>query len=364
MAAPFSGSEPHRPGVGRRIRMSRLVRLALAVVVWASILLSVAPARATFPGRDGRIAYRRSLDDGASAIFTVSAHGTRERQLTHPRHGNWTTTPNWSPNGRWIVYSVFRNGDIENSRIAKMHADGSHLVRLGESCVAPCDSDTFPAWSPDGQRIAFGRSFADETGHGTMAAIMTMDAEGTDLVQVTQQGDDPAVQQRYADADPSWSPDGRRLAFQRVRGGTDRHAIFTVRLDGSDLHRLTPWRMDAASPDWSPDGRWIAFRTHETSDTRGDVGLARPSGRGLHIITNHVGKWGLLSFSPSGTRIVAGWNAGGDLQNFYLIRLDGSIVRPLLAESVEIGSIAAPAWGPRRRSDMRSSGFPEVRLRG
>jgi Tol biopolymer transport system component len=70
---------------------------------------------------------------------------------------------------------------------------------------------------------------------------------------------------------------------------TDHHAIFTLRLDGTGLRRLTPWKLDAASPDWSPRGGWIAFRTHETSGSRGDIGLVRPRGKHLHFITSDAG---------------------------------------------------------------------------
>ncbi len=86
-----------------------------------------------------------------------------------------------------------------------------------------------------------------------------MQADGSNVQQITQVGADPNLRQPYADHDPTWSPDGSRIAFERIRESTDHHAIFTVRLDGTGLRRLSPWRLDAASPDWSPSGQWIAF---------------------------------------------------------------------------------------------------------
>jgi TolB protein len=281
-----------------------------------------------------------------AAIFTVDPNGTSERQLTHPGRHRWTTEPNWSPSGRWIVYDVQRHADPENARIFKIRANGTHRHSLDRSCTAPCLSDTFPAWSPGGRRIVFGRALGPSVGTNNVGAIVVMAANGSHVRRITQRGADPSTEQPYTDDDPTWSPKGGRIAFQRIRRSDKRHAIFTVRVDGSGARRLTPWTLDCSSPDWAPGGRWIAFRTHENSDRRGDIGLVRPQGTHLHLITQDRSKWGLLSFSPDGR--IAATQEGVDI---YEMRRDGSDVRLVVGGNATDG---VPGWGPRREKSSSS----------
>ncbi len=146
---------------------------------------------------------------------------------------------------------------------------------------------------------------------------------------------------------PTWSPTGDRLAFERFRRSTGHLAIFTVRLDGTGLRRIPPWRLDASQPDRSPNGRWIAFRTQETSDRRGDIALVRPSGNRLHIITSGSGKWQSCSFSPNGKRITAGHAPGhGAAGNadVYTMKVDGTDLQNVTNSN---RWESAPDWGPR-----------------
>jgi Tol biopolymer transport system component len=140
------------------------------------------------------------------------------------------------------------------------------------------------------------------------------------------------------------------LVFERVDSKRERHAVFTVRLDGSGLRRLTPWRLDASQPDWSPNGRWIAFRTQEQSETRGNIALVHPNGAGLHRITHggHRYKWLSCSFSPDGKQITAARVPGSgatDDADVYVMRADGS-ARTNITRSTNAWE-SAPDWGPR-----------------
>lgn len=182
----------------------------------------------------------------------------------------------------------------------------------------------------------FQRSLGPSIDEENLTALFVMANDGTTVLQVTQAGADPNVEQAYADHDPVWSPDGEWIAFERIRVATDHHAIFTVRADGTELQRLTPCMLDAASPDWSPGGRGIAFRTKETSDTQGDLGLVRPNGERLHLITSGRGKWGLPSFSPNGRKIVASFS--DDVM--YTMSVDGTHHHHVVADA------GIPSWGP------------------
>jgi TolB protein len=148
-----------------------------------------------------------------------------------------------------------------------------------------------------------------------------------------------------------WSPDGTRLAFSRTTP-TGGLAIFTVRLDGTHLRRITPWSLRAGQqPDWSPDGQGILFESHQgDQDVVDNVFLVHPDGTGLHRITTsplHIHQWGSSSFSPDGKMITVAHNPGvGAAGNadVWVMNLDGSDLRNV-TRSIIFDS--APDWGSR-----------------
>jgi Tol biopolymer transport system component len=178
-----------------------------------------------------------------------------------------------------------------------------------------------------------------------------MRADGTHVRPITHRDADPLGHHRFEDRAPSWSPTAERLAIERQNNKTGLHAIWTVRLNGSGLRRITPWRLDAAQPDWSPNGRWILLRSQEESDDSGNVWSVHPDGTDLHPVTHTApgsGKWGSASFSPTGHRIVASHSPGvGEAGNadVYVMRLNGSHQRNLTNSPA---AESAPDWGPRR----------------
>jgi Tol biopolymer transport system component len=317
-------------------RRSHRRLLQVLVLVCVGTLLTIAlPAHSTFDGDNGRILFRRYTNESHTrgAVFTVRPDGTHERQLTSDKAGV-TTEPDASPDGRWIVYSLYPNAHEDQSRLKKIRADGTHQSTLDQTCIDPCLTDGYPAWAPDGKRIAFQRGLGPRQGHITMFALFTVRADGTHARQVTQRNRDPLARQPYGDFAPAWSPNGRRLAFERFSQTTGHLAIFTVRLDGTGLRRLTPWWLDASQPDYSPNGRWILFRTRHNSDVHGNIQLVRPDGTGRHLVTHAPpgrGKWLSASFSPNGRRITAGYTTVEDGQQLnaevFSFRLDGSRLR-------------------------------------
>lgn len=334
--------------------IARTIVIGTAVLTGSSVLLAGAPAQATAHGKNGRIAFRRYYNAGHTRgdIFTVRPDGSSERQVTHSRRTRLATEPDWSPSGRWIEYQVARRGDLDRSRLYKIRPDGTRRTFLDQSCQAPCRSDGFAQWSPHGRRIAFERELGPAGDPTALVALYVMRANGTHVREVTHRGADPMVDHHFQDRAPTWSPNATRLAFERQNNDTGLHAIWTVRLDGTGLSRITPWRLDAAQPDWSPDGRWILFRSQEESDEAGNIWLVHPDGTHRHQVTHTppgTGKWGSGSFSPNGHRVVASHSPGiGTAGNadVYVMRLDGSHRRNVTAAGT---FESAPDWGPRRR---------------
>jgi Tol biopolymer transport system component len=123
-----------------------------------------------------------------------------------------------------------------------MNADGSGPRNLTHT---PEAGESRPAWSPDGQRIAFGQL----AGPPWEVRVVVMNADGSGKHAVTQNlhkiGD-----ALWTGTTIGWSPDGRRIAFD------DDDAIYVVNADGSELRRLA---QNAAFQSWSPDGRKLIF---------------------------------------------------------------------------------------------------------
>ncbi len=332
-------------------------RLLISASACLTAVLSTAPpVGATFDGDNGPILFRRYTNEAHTrgAVFTVRPNGTGDRQLTHSGKAGVTTEPDLSPNGRWVVYTLYPGGDESRSVIKKIRIDGSHRRTLHQTCTDPCLADGYPAWAPHGRRIAFQRGLGPRTGRNVMVALYVMRADGSHARRVTQRGKDPLVNQPFEDQAPAWSPNGRRLAFERFSRTRERTAIFTVRLDGTGLRRITPWWLDASQPDYSPNGRWILLRTRKGSDVAGNIQLVRPDGTQRHNVTHTrggKGKWLSASFSPDGRRIAAGHTrvVDGEQQNadVFTFRLDGSGLRNVTASPDRWES--AVDWGPARR---------------
>ena len=161
---------------------------------------------------------------------------------------------------------------------------------------------TTPSWSPDGRAIAF---VSNRDGN---PEIYVMNADGSEPRRLTQEA--------LRDGGPAWSPDGRKIAFERWVG---RHPdIYVMNADGSGQRSLTTGSAMDVLPVWSPDGRKIAFVRRESF-----IGKPRPSG-------------------PPGFRIL--------FRNYlYVVNADGSGLR-MLTRDPSYGGPVPPVWSPGGRT--------------
>ena len=127
-----------------------------------------------------------------------------------------------------------------------MNADGSSPANISDNSA----SDSFPAWSADGSKIAF---HTDRDGN---YEVYVMDANGSGQTNLSNDGVEAGA--------PDWSPDGTKIAFRSKRHG-DKD-IYVMDADGSNQTRLTFNSSTSVDPSWSADGSQIAFASSRDGD--------------------------------------------------------------------------------------------------
>ena len=197
---------------------------------------------------------------GSTDVYLMNADGSGVVRRTDTSLSHlFAVEPTWSPGGDRIVFSTYPG-------IASVSA-----VEDGSAAVWLTDDPGFngqPAWSPAGDRIAF---VSDRAAYDFVSDLYLMDADGTNLTQVTQGFALWPSLVYYLH--PAWSPDGRSIAFVRgfivATGGLDstmRFMISVMSVDGSSERDLAwagdiRWRdlLDPGSIAWSPKGSMVAF---------------------------------------------------------------------------------------------------------
>ena len=304
----------------------RRLAIALSGMVLLLIILVAALAAGSdesSPKRPPTAGSTRPLSlSGYSNILVVYVRSGTVRELTRNRDEQLAQGPAWSKDGR-IAFTQASSDEafaklfvVNPSGLRKTLVRGSpkHVfqptwspngpkvavvrlgfgiysvdVRSGDSRRLTTDeADEAPAWSPDGKRILFDKQVS-----GTNWDLFDMDTSGHDVRRLTRGP--------LQETNPAWSPNGSSIAFaQQERNGN--WVIYRMNADGSDRKSLTDERVSSQEPSWSPDGSRIAFIRQ--AGARAYLSVMQADGSGFRRLTGNSLVASRGSWSPDGKQLV------------------------------------------------------------
>jgi len=258
--------------------------LALSVSAGAQLVTGPTSPKAT------HIAYMSKVD-GEADIYSMTADGFAATNLTHDKTVGLRadSEPAWSPDGQWVAFQR-TNAKAPGTRLFLVRSDGSGLRALTPSSSLAA-SDMHPNWSPDGRSIVFS---SNRTGHFELFSVKAATGPvaqwtGAKATQLTFTKPD------VDNLDPAWAPDGRSIAFVRHEWSTfgeipsyATDSIYVLVLSSSVTHptyRVTNpgiARSDS-QPAWSGDGNRLAFESNRAGNE--DVYVVNRKGDGLQRVT-------------------------------------------------------------------------------
>jgi Tol biopolymer transport system component len=296
--------------------------LAAASLTLLAVSAMVAPAAATYPGPNGRVTFMRYDDNGQYQVWVANPDMTHQVQLTSGPSDAWF--PSWSPAGTQIVFASHRtdpdpSDETEIMDVFTMRSDGSDVRKVTDSVGYSGTA----SWSPDGRWIVYS---ADRGVYPGSQGIYLIRSDGSGSPRRLTSLPEGSLWQEL----PRFSPDGSRIAYTEYRGGhvlknhraglevAQQAAIFSVRLDGTDIRRLTPWGIHAGDADWSPDGSRLVFSGQpEHIGDIGDIQVVDADGMHLTDLTQDGTLTGIgrdtairyienfnPAFSPDGSKII------------------------------------------------------------
>jgi len=263
-----------------------------------------------------------------------------------------------------IAFRRYTDNDLTTSQIMAAHLDGTDQRDLTAS--TPGVRDTLPAWSHDGEHLAFLRT--TPAPHAT-AEVFVVGRSGGPVRQLTHSppgagcgatsGPNPAAptSSLSCNSDPSWSPDGTTLAYSHryLHDSVMRTEIWVTDQAGGKAHALAAGGqpVQGSGPSWSPDGTRIAFERGNNHGTSA-IFLVRADGTGEQQLTA-----GNLSFgdhptwSPDGTEILFRSNPNDPTQGFeqsdlYTVHPDGTGLTKLTHSAPDLEYLSS-SWSPDGR---------------
>jgi TolB protein len=292
--------------------MTTLRRLIVTLTMLALVMVGW-PGTATAGNRTGSHAQGliafTSDVTGLAQLYTIRPDGSRLRQITH-LDGVAAEAPDWSPDGRRLAFAM-SSGDLPPTKLAVVRPDGSGLTVL-PIAAGYVGAPTFTA---DGRGVAFLRYVPAKDNW----AVFTARLDGSREHQLT---DPPAGQ---ADDDPDMATDGKTMSFVRLGPNDANAALFTLDLRSGRERQLTTASANVAiKTGWSPSSKRIVFSRDAYTPqpgVSGNVMTISATGGHLRPVTHYEGgdvSAFAGSYSPDGRWIIYRREATND---FSLVKV-------------------------------------------
>jgi len=234
----------------------------------------------TYLAHDHRILFVSDRDTASRHYFLYEMQfdGTGVRKISDIRlQDSWMDV---RKNGAELIVMPHPSVD---SVFYLLSADGKLLRKL--PMPVPYVSD--PAFSPDGERLAFrGSNKRSKREAGFEEAIYVARLDGSELTQISNYPaqDTTAEWFAYKAGPPRWHPGGEFISFQSKRNG--KYSLFAASPDGSREWKLTENPQSEGYHSWSPDGQWLALDIANLEETQFDIGLMDWETKKLTILTD------------------------------------------------------------------------------
>ncbi|HEY6174140.1 MAG TPA: hypothetical protein VIX73_06840 [Kofleriaceae bacterium] len=235
------------------------------------------------PAPDGKRMVYIVVVAGVEQLFVANLDGTKPVQLTRDPYDH--EDPAWSPDGTKIAYVAMADG---GEVIATMDPDGTHVELL----TPKTQKVIHPNWSPDGKKLAYCTDDDLKPPAKNASDIFILDLASRRATKIISGG---------VNTYPAFSPDGKRLAFRRILGELNSE-VFVADVDGSHQKNITNHPAFDGWPSWSPDGSRIAFASNRFSSY--EIFTMKPDGSDVQHVANTDGRATAPQWTKDGSTLL------------------------------------------------------------